>query len=62
MATRVRAKRPHTTEETAPIEDEQPIVPSALTEQAQDWIDEIDGVLQENAEQFVREYVQKGGE
>lgn len=25
-------------------------------------MDEIDGLLEENAEQFVRDYVQKGGE
>ena len=27
-----------------------------------DILDEIDGVLEENAEEFVRNYVQKGGE
>ena len=27
-----------------------------------DLLDEIDGVLEENAEEFVRNYVQKGGE
>lgn len=27
-----------------------------------DLLDEIDGVLEENAEEFVKNYVQKGGE
>jgi prokaryotic ubiquitin-like protein Pup len=27
-----------------------------------DLLDEIDGVLEENAEEFVRSYIQKGGE
>jgi ubiquitin-like protein Pup len=31
-------------------------------EQIDDLIDEIDEVLEENAEEFVRSYVQKGGQ
>ena len=33
-----------------------------LTERIDDLLDEIDSVLEENAEEFVRNYVQKGGE
>lgn len=33
-----------------------------LTERIDDILDEIDTVLEENAEEFVRNYVQKGGE
>ncbi|MGA8113437.1 MAG: ubiquitin-like protein Pup [Actinocatenispora sp.] len=33
-----------------------------LTEDVDDLLDEIDGVLEENAEEFVKGYVQKGGE
>jgi prokaryotic ubiquitin-like protein Pup len=33
-----------------------------LTEDVDDLLDEIDSVLEENAEEFVRGYVQKGGE
>ncbi|MGI8695124.1 MAG: ubiquitin-like protein Pup [Mycobacteriales bacterium] len=33
-----------------------------LTEDVDSMLDEIDGVLEENAEEFVRAYVQKGGE
>ncbi|MDQ4148727.1 MAG: ubiquitin-like protein Pup [Actinomycetota bacterium] len=32
------------------------------TEQVDKLIDEIDEILEENAEEFVRSYVQKGGE
>ena len=33
-----------------------------LKEEMDDILDEIDSVLEENAEEFVRGYVQKGGE
>ena len=33
-----------------------------LKAELDDLLDEIDGVLEENAEEFVRNYVQKGGE
>jgi ubiquitin-like protein Pup len=33
-----------------------------MTEDVDAILDEIDGVLEENAEEFVRSYVQKGGE
>jgi prokaryotic ubiquitin-like protein Pup len=32
------------------------------TSDIDDLLDEIDGVLEENAEEFVKNYVQKGGE
>lgn len=32
------------------------------TQGADDLLDEIDGLLESNAEQFVKSYVQKGGE
>ncbi|MDH4309180.1 MAG: ubiquitin-like protein Pup [Acidimicrobiia bacterium] len=35
---------------------------SSATEGIDDLLDEIDSVLEENAEEFVRNYVQKGGE
>ena len=34
----------------------------ALTDKIDDILDEIDTVLEENAEEFVKNYVQKGGE
>lgn len=33
-----------------------------LSEDVDAILDEIDGVLEENAEEFVRQFVQKGGE
>jgi prokaryotic ubiquitin-like protein Pup len=33
-----------------------------LSEDVDDLLDEIDGVLEENAEEFVKGYVQKGGQ
>ncbi|MEE9533354.1 MAG: ubiquitin-like protein Pup, partial [Acidimicrobiia bacterium] len=33
-----------------------------VTERIDDLLDEIDSVLEENAEEFVKNYVQKGGE
>lgn len=33
-----------------------------LSEDVDDLLDEIDSVLEENAEEFVRSYIQKGGE
>ncbi len=33
-----------------------------LKAELDDLLDEIDGVLEENAEEFVRNYVQKGGQ
>jgi len=34
----------------------------ALKEEMDDILDEIDSVLEENAEEFIKSYVQKGGE
>jgi prokaryotic ubiquitin-like protein Pup len=36
--------------------------PRAMLEGVDELLDEIDGVLEENAEEFVRGYVQKGGQ
>jgi prokaryotic ubiquitin-like protein Pup len=35
---------------------------SALAEEMDDLLDEIDSVLESNAEEFVKSFVQKGGE
>lgn len=35
---------------------------SAATQGVDDLLDEIDGVLESNAEEFVRAFVQKGGQ
>jgi ubiquitin-like protein Pup len=47
--------------ETAPSEEVQERH-EKLSDDVDALLDEIDGVLEENAEEFVRAYVQKGGE
>lgn len=37
-------------------------VPAERTDETDALLDEIDSVLEENAEQFVKDYVQKGGQ
>ncbi|MFJ6416260.1 ubiquitin-like protein Pup [Paeniglutamicibacter sp. NPDC091659] len=51
------------TEETTEQEQETEVV-KATTQDAgvDDLLDEIDGVLEQNAEEFVRGFVQKGGQ
>ena len=54
-----RAKREHTEDAEATA-----MAPTTekLKEDIDDLLDEIDSVLEENAEEFVRSYVQKGGQ
>jgi ubiquitin-like protein Pup len=66
MAEREQKRRPAQTRETTTTEEEEA---SASTERGErlkaeidDLLDEIDEVLEDNAEEFVRNYVQKGGE
>ena len=47
------------TEEVAPASSEKG---EKLKAELDDLLDEIDEVLEDNAEEFVRNYVQKGGE
>ena len=65
MAERELKKKKTTTERTGDEVDEVP-APSATGEKLKaeldDLLDEIDEVLEDNAEEFVRNYVQKGGE
>ena len=39
-----------------------PVTERAAVTKIDDLLDEIDSVLEENAEEFVKNYVQKGGE
>ena len=60
MAEQTRKPRPQ--EETeAPQADERPSS-EARTQEVDDLLDEIDEVLEDNAEEVVRSYVQKGGQ
>jgi len=65
MAERERKQKP------APKEREEEVVDDVaatgergekLKEDIDDLLDEIDSVLEDNAEEFVRSYVQKGGQ
>jgi ubiquitin-like protein Pup len=49
--------------EEAPLDAVTPRAMSGeLAERIDDLLDEIDSVLEENAEEFVKNYVQKGGQ
>jgi ubiquitin-like protein Pup len=53
------------TERTAEVVEEVPATSATgdkLKAELDDLLDEIDEVLEDNAEEFVRNYVQKGGE
>jgi len=64
MAEREQKRRPAQREETVTEEE----VPAStergerLKAEIDDLLDEIDEVLEDNAEEFVRNYVQKGGQ
>ncbi len=64
MPERERKQRPAPKERAD--EDVEDLAPSKqgeeLKEELDDLLDEIDSVLEENAEDFVKSYVQKGGE
>jgi prokaryotic ubiquitin-like protein Pup len=64
MAERIEKKKaaPARTEEV--VEDAPASTKSGeqIKADLDDLLDEIDGVLEENAEEFVKSYVQKGGE
>ena len=63
MSEQVHKKVPATRRED-PAPAEAPVAASGdkLKADIDDLLDEIDGVLETNAEDFVRSYVQKGGE
>jgi ubiquitin-like protein Pup len=64
MAEREQIRRPTTPAEADEVE---PAAPTSergekLKGELDDLLDEIDDVLEKNAEEFVRSYVQKGGQ
>ena len=65
MPERERKQKPARKEREEVVEEEV-AAPSErgekLKEDIDDLLDEIDSVLEDNAEEFVRSYVQKGGE
>ncbi len=64
MAEREQIRRPTTPPETTDVEAAAPTTERGekLKAELDDLLDEIDDVLEKNAEEFVRSYVQKGGE
>jgi ubiquitin-like protein Pup len=64
MAERELKKRPSTTRDEEVVEEAVPTSEKGekLKAELDDLLDEIDEVLEDNAEEFVRNYVQKGGE
>jgi prokaryotic ubiquitin-like protein Pup len=53
---------PQTTEEAAPEAQAPAKQGEKIKAELDDLLDEIDSVLEDNAEEFVKGYVQKGGE
>ncbi|MGY1840684.1 MULTISPECIES: ubiquitin-like protein Pup [unclassified Modestobacter] len=54
--------REETEEVEASVDTEASDRTKEVTDDVDSLLDEIDGVLEENAEEFVRAYVQKGGQ
>jgi ubiquitin-like protein Pup len=66
MPEREQKKKPTTSREEQVVEDDVAPADSGqgdkIKAELDDLLDEIDEVLEDNAEEFVRAYVQKGGE
>lgn len=61
MPATIRKVKP--TKKQEEVIEGEPVVEEHITTAAIDeMLDEIDAVLEENAEEFIRNYVQKGGE
>ncbi|MEU2349617.1 ubiquitin-like protein Pup [Modestobacter sp. NPDC049651] len=59
---RATRSREETEEVEASVDTEASERTKEVTEDVDSLLDEIDGVLEENAEEFVKSYVQKGGQ
>jgi ubiquitin-like protein Pup len=57
-----KKKAPPPSEEGAGANPEAQVKGKRLKEDMDKLLDEIDSVLEENAEEFIKNYVQKGGE
>ena len=65
MAERTHKQRPTTERTDEVVDDAAPATSESgekLKAELDDLLDEIDGVLETNAEDFVKSYVQKGGQ
>ena len=61
MTERERRSKPANTPQED-VEDSSQARGEEVADKIDDLLDEIDSVLEENAEEFVKNYVQKGGE
>ncbi|MEA2505733.1 MAG: prokaryotic ubiquitin-like protein Pup [Actinomycetota bacterium] len=57
-----QTRKPKPREEEAQESPDEHVSTSDSTKEVDDLLDEIDAVLESNAEDFVRAFVQKGGE
>jgi ubiquitin-like protein Pup len=57
-----KRKAPPPSEEGGAASPEAQVKGKRLKEEMDQLLDEIDSVLEENAEEFIKNYVQKGGE
>ena len=64
MTERVKKQKPATTRDAPEVAEAKLVSESGerLKKDLDDLLDEIDGVLENNAEEFVKNYVQKGGQ
>ena len=63
MRVREQAKSHHRPRRDAPeVSTEHRVDAADLERELDDLLDEVDAVLEENAEEFVKNYVQKGGQ
>jgi len=64
MAERTQKQKPAPTRTDETVEAAPPVAATGdkLKAELDDLLDEIDGVLETNAEDFVKSYVQKGGQ
>ena len=65
MAERERKQKPAPQKRDEEVVEELPAQSESgekLKEELDDLLDEIDSVLEDNAEEFVRNYIQKGGQ
>lgn len=65
MAERHQTQKPKSTDRTPNVEEPVPASREAgekLKAELDDLLDEIDDVLETNAEEFVKSYIQKGGQ
>ena len=60
MAEQTRKPRPRRDEQESQPDEHK--TAEAKSQEVDDLLDEIDEVLEDNAEEFVRSYVQKGGQ